>query len=70
MQTALRRETETGNEKDPSAVLGMTKRERRISHSFSAHMGGWLPFLRRSRLLAAFPIGEGGPRQRWIGCSR
>ena len=25
---------------------------------------------RRSRLLFAFPIGEGGPRQRWIGCSR
>ena len=20
--------------------------------------------------IAAFPIGEGGPRQRWIGCSR
>ena len=27
-------------------------------------------FLRRSRLLFAFPIGEGGPRQRWIGCCR
>ena len=27
-------------------------------------------FRRRSRLLFAFPIGEGGPRQRWIGCSR
>ena len=26
MQTALRRTTETGNEKDPSAALGMTKR--------------------------------------------
>ena len=26
MQTALRRKTETGNEKDPSAALGMTKR--------------------------------------------
>ena len=35
MQTALRRKTETGNEKDPSAALGMTKRERYISHSFS-----------------------------------
>ena len=31
---------------------------------------GWLPFLRRSRLLFAFPIGEGGPRQRWIGYCR
>ena len=35
---------------------------RYISHSFSIHSG--------SRLLLAFPIGEGGPRQRWIGCSR
>ena len=26
MQTALRRKRETGNEKDPSAALGMTKR--------------------------------------------
>ena len=26
MQTALRRKTEEGNEKDPSAALGMTKR--------------------------------------------
>ena len=34
MQTALRRKTEMGDEKDPSAALGMTKRERRISHSF------------------------------------
>ena len=28
----------------------------------SAARRGWLPFLRRSRLLFAFPIGEGGPR--------
>ena len=35
---------------------------RYISHSFSIHSG--------SRLLLAFPLGEGGPRQRWIGCSR
>ena len=27
-------------------------------------------FLRRSRHLFAFPLGEGGPRQRWIGYSR
>ena len=39
MQTALRRKTETGNEKDPSAALGMTKRERYISHSFSIRYG-------------------------------
>ena len=30
MQTALRRKTETGNEKDPSAALGMTIREYRF----------------------------------------
>ena len=59
MQTALRRKTETGNEKDPSAALGMTKRERYISHCFSAHSG--------NRLLLAFPLGEGGPRQRRSG---
>ena len=28
----------------------------------SAARRGWLPFLRRSRLLFTFPIGEGGPR--------
>ena len=39
MQTALQRKTEMGNEKDPSAALGMTKRERHISHCFSAHSG-------------------------------
>ena len=35
MQTALRRKTETGNEKDPSAALGMTKRGNASFHSFS-----------------------------------
>ena len=25
---------------------------------------------KRHSRIAAFPIGEGGPRQRWIGCSR
>ena len=35
MQTALRRKTKTGNEKDPSAALGMTKRENASSHFFS-----------------------------------
>ncbi len=33
----------------------------------SAARRGWLPFLRRSRLLFAFPIGERGPRQRRSG---
>ena len=33
----------------------------------SAARRGWFPFLRRSRLLLAFPIGEGGPRQRRSG---
>ena len=92
MQTALRRKTETRNEKDPSAALGMTKRGNVSSHFFSfrceptsapsghllpeeggsvhaspfpwkglpsAARRGWLPFLRRSRLLLAFPSGEG-----------
>ena len=47
MQTALRRKTETGNEKDPSAALGMTKRgkvhltlffspQRRLASFFAA----------------------------------
>ena len=33
----------------------------------SAARRGWLPFLRPSRLLFAFPLGEGGPRQRLSG---
>ena len=32
MQTALRKKTEMGNEKDPSAALGMTKREDGLSY--------------------------------------
>ena len=39
MQTALRRKTETGNEKDPSAALGMTKRGNASFHSFSTCYG-------------------------------
>ena len=35
MQTALRKKTETGNEKDPSAALEMTKRGNASFHSFS-----------------------------------
>ena len=34
MQTALRKKTETGNEKDPSAALGMTKRRNASSRFF------------------------------------
>ena len=33
----------------------------------SAARRGWLSFLQRSRFLFAFPIGEGGPRQRRSG---
>ena len=39
MQTALRKKTETGNEKDPSAALGMTKRGSASFHSFSTCCG-------------------------------
>ena len=35
MQTALRKKTETGNEKDPSTALGMTKHGNASFHSFS-----------------------------------
>ena len=39
MQTALRKKTETGNEKDPSATLVMTKRGNASFHSFSTCCG-------------------------------
>ena len=39
MQTALRKKTETGNEKDPSTALGMTKRGNASFHSFSTCCG-------------------------------
>ena len=39
MQTALRKKTKTGNEKDPSAALGMTKRGNASFHSFSTCCG-------------------------------
>ena len=58
MQTALRRKTETGNEKDPSAALGMTKRERYISHSLSIRCGSQPPPLRGT----SFQGKEGEPR--------
>ncbi len=46
MQTALRRKTETANEKDPSTALGMTIRERAVSHSLSSLGGSEPPPLR------------------------
>ena len=46
MQTALRRKTETANEKDPSTALGMTIRERTVSHSLSSRGGSEPPPLR------------------------
>ena len=46
MQTALRRKTERGNEKDPSAALGMTKRGKATSHFFSFRYGSQPPPLR------------------------
>ena len=39
MQTALRKKTEMGNEKDPSPALGMTKRGNASFHSFSTCCG-------------------------------
>ena len=45
MQTALRKKTEEGNEKDPSAALGMTKRGKRFFTFFhSATEANLRPF--------------------------
>ena len=55
MQTTLRRKTETANEKDPSTALGMTIRDRAVSHSLSSRGGSKPPPLRT----ASFQ-GEGG----------
>ena len=55
MQTALQRKTETANEKDPSTALGMTIRERAVSHSLSSRGGSEPPPLR-----AASFQGKGG----------
>ena len=55
MQTALRRKTETANEKDPSTALGMTIRERAVSHSLSSRSGSEPPPLRGTSFR-----GEGG----------
>ena len=50
---------------------GVSTRAPSLGRGCRAQRGG-VGFLlgRRSRLLFAFPIGEGGPRQRWIECSR
>ena len=64
MQTALRRERETGNEKDPSAALGMTKRGKayltfffnRFPHPTSAPSGHLLPEEGGRYENAAFPV--------------
>ena len=50
---------------------GVSTRAPSLGRGCRAQRGGvGFLFRRRSRLLFAFPIGEGGPRQRWIGCSR
>ena len=81
MQTALRRKTEEGNEKDPSAALGMTKRGGRyISHSFSIRCGSQPPPLRGTsfqrkegeEVKASYPLPvEGGmPEGQGVGRRR
>ena len=59
MQTALRRKTETGNEKDPSAALGMTKRGNASAHFF-LFCGSQPPLLRST----SFQRKEGDIRMR------
>ena len=50
---------------------GESTRAPSLGRGCRAQRGGvGFLFGRRSRLLFAFPIGEGGPRQRWIGCFR
>ena len=56
MQTALRKKTETGNEKDPSAALGMTKRGNASFHSFLTCCGSQP---RLAALAWAFPPSYG-----------
>ena len=43
---------------------------RRSRLLFASPLGKALCRENRCSRFAAFPIGEGGPRQRWIGCSR
>ena len=57
IQAALRRKTETGNEKDPSAALGMTKRGNASAHFF-LFCGSQPPPLRST----SFQGKEGEPR--------
>ena len=64
MQIALRRKTERGNEKDPSAALGMTKRGKayltfffnRLRERASASSGPLLPKEGGRYENAAFPV--------------
>ena len=50
---------------------GVPTRAPSLGRGCRAQRGGVAScFGRRSRLLFAFPIGEGEPRQRGIGCSR
>ena len=50
---------------------GVSTRAPSLGRGCRAQRGGvGFIYLRRSRLLFAFPIGEGGPRQRWIGYCR
>ena len=49
---------------------GVSTRAPSLGRGEGRSEAGLAFFLRRSRLLFAFPIGEGGPRQRWIGYSR
>ena len=65
MQTALQKRTETGNEKDPSAALGMTKRGNASFHSFSTCCGSQprLAALGSSFLWKEVPRRGGG----WMG---
>ena len=49
---------------------GVSTRAPSLGRGKGRSEAGVASFLRRSRLLFAFPIGEGGPRQRWIGCCR
>ena len=60
MQTALRKKTEMGNEKDPSAALGMTVLGERIDSQ-----GRCAAFLEEGILVSQpSPLGEGAPRGR------
>ena len=65
--------------REPLPLEGAAERsEAGLASFFGGEAASSLPFplgkaLRREKRhprIIAFPIGEGGPRQRWIGCSR